>query len=378
MPEDPGPPRPDTGREPHLLARALRWIGPVGPGSLARVCAFLWRELPEHWDTDEPEEHELAWALGDHFVQRGAGDLAEVCRAAGTHAILAAWHRDPDRGARDSVAAMRAGGVPWVDEDEPGALRRRRSARWMGSFGPVPDPFWRAAREVVAAGDQVPARASLSLAPVVALLEALESPVSLTSAGRLPPVLVSRLDDRFRWSDDFPVLRRRGDAPIPPLAQLVEHLRAQGLLTRLDDTLVESERGRRSRAAGTSALWRAVVAPDPRWQAAFAQDALGVLGAAVLGRQAFVHRVVVEDMTGVLRHRWGVPGHADDALTRSAAAVAVEWYQLGVPLGWWDTGHGPASRRLSPVGRAATASVLRTVATRPRTRSRPSGEPTAG
>jgi len=32
-----------------------------------------------------------------------------------------------------------------------------------------------------------------------------------------------------------------------------------------------------------------------------------------------------------------------------------------VPLGWWDTGHGPADRRPNANGRAAAAALLRTV-----------------
>jgi hypothetical protein len=45
-----------------------------------------------------------------------------------------------------------------------------------------------------------------------------------------------------------------------------------------------------------------------------------------------------------------------------AAPVAQAWYQLGVPLGWWDTGRGPADRRPNTFGRAAAVSVFRAVA----------------
>ena len=42
-----------------------------------------------------------------------------------------------------------------------------------------------------------------------------------------------------------------------------------------------------------------------------------------------------------------------------ASLVVQGWYQLGVPLGWWDTGRGPADRRPNAFGAAAARAVFR-------------------
>jgi hypothetical protein len=105
-----------------------------------------------------------------------------------------------------------------------------------------------------------------------------------------------------------------------------------------------------------------VVDPAPRWSQVFDRDALGVLAAAVLRSADFTLGRVAEEMTHVLAGRWRAvsPTHLGSVFD-GASAVAQGWYQLGVPLGWWDTGRGPADRRPNAFGRAAAVAVVRAV-----------------
>ncbi len=60
----------------------------------------------------------------------------------------------------------------------------------------------------------------------------------------------------------------------------------------------------------------------------------------------------------MLAAKWRTAGRT---VVDRAAPVVQAFYQLGVPLGWWDTGRGPADRRPNPLGAAAAAGVLRAV-----------------
>jgi hypothetical protein len=100
----------------------------------------------------------------------------------------------------------------------------------------------------------------------------------------------------------------------------------------------------------------------PRWAQEFERDALGVLAAAVLRSADFTLGRVAEQMTHVLAGRWRAvaPAHLGSVFD-GASAIAQGWYQLGVPLGWWDTGRGPADRRPNAFGRSAAVAVVRAV-----------------
>jgi hypothetical protein len=303
---------------------ALAWLRTQGASEvpdLPLVRRFLVAELPVRW-AGEREQHEVAWALGDLFAGAGLPEQAALCRAVETHERLA-------RG------------------------------RWMASFGEVPPGFWTAALTALEGRAGVPARAALSLSSASALLEAVGGGLPLTATGELPPETVRALDDRFRWTEAFPWMPSAGEADIAPLRFLREHLVAQRLLTQEGGRLVLSELGRGC-AGSTPRLWRAVVDPAPRWSGAFDRDALGVLAAVVLRSEDFALGRVAEQLARVLAAKWR-PAR-EGSLFDGASSTAQAWYQLGVPLGWWDTGRGPADRRPSPFGRAAAVAVLRSVA----------------
>ena len=113
--------------------------------------------------------------------------------------------------------------------------------------------------------------------------------------------------------------------------------------------------------ADTGRLWSAVVEPAPRWTQEFERDVLGVMAAPVLRSADFTLGRIAEEMTAragreVAAVSRGAPG---SSVFDGASAVAQEWYQLGVPLGWWDTGRGPADRRPNVFGAAAAVAVFR-------------------
>lgn len=324
-------PPPDQAPDPALRA-ALRWLRDNGgadragaPGT-AVLEAFLTRELPSGDYGSDRERHEVAWALGDLLDRQGLVEQAALCRSAQTHEAMAA-------------------------------------GRWVRSFTDVPPQFWEAALAAARVdGGDVPARAALSLASARAVLELVGDGLRLTADGQLPAESVRALDDRFRWTEDFPWMRVSQEADVAPLRLLRAHLVAQRLLVEDGPRLTRSAAGV---AATTSAarLWRAVVDPSPRWSQEFERDALGVMAAAVLRAADFTLGRVAEEMTHVLAVRWRAvsPGHLGSVFD-GASAVAQGWYQLGVPLGWWDTGRGPADRRPNAFGRAAAVTVFRAVA----------------
>lgn len=288
--------------------------------------SFVGRELLRGDYGDDRERHELAWTLGDLFERQGLADQAALCRSVEVHETL-------------------AGG------------------RWVRSFAGVPGEFWDAALSAAHADTAaVPARAALSLSSARALLEVVGDGLRLTADGQLPTETVRELDDRFRWTEDFPWMRITQEADVAPLRLLRAHLVAQRLLVEDGPWLTRSEAGVAC-TTRTDRLWRAVVDPSPRWSPQFEQDALGVMAAAVLRSADFTLGRVAEEMTHVLAGRWRAvsPTHLGSVFD-GAAAVAQGWYQLGVPLGWWDTGRGPADRRPNAFGRAAAVTVFRAVA----------------
>ncbi|MGA8993990.1 MAG: hypothetical protein WB441_06755, partial [Nocardioidaceae bacterium] len=190
--------------------------------------------------------------------------------------------------------------------------------------------------------------------------------VELTADGLLPLETVRGLDDRFRWTDDFPWMRVRDETDIAPLSLLRQHLMAQELLRRDGRRLVPTTTGT-AVSQDTGRLWDAIVDPGPRWPGRFERDALAVMAASVLRSVDYAADRVAGQMAHVLATKWR-PGHqASGGGGRLAGltALAQTWYRLGVPLGWWDTGRGPADRRPNSFGRAAAVTVFRIVAGRP-------------
>ena len=117
-----------------------------------------------------------------------------------------------------------------------------------------------------------------------------------------------------------------------------------------------SERGRLARG-DDARLWGAVVDPRPRWSQEFELDTLGVLAAALLRTGTFTPGRTTEEITPVLAAKWRPDGRG--SVYDGASLVVQGWYQLGVPLGWWDTGRGPADRRPNVFGAAAARVVFR-------------------
>jgi hypothetical protein len=284
-----------------------------------RLQRFLWHELPEPAAGRGLELHEVAWALGELFEHAGLAEQAALCRASTTHEVLAVW-------------------------------------RWTGSFPDVPAEFWRPALGGLGDRPGPPPRARLSLAAAKALLEAVGEGLRLGAAGGLPRATVVALDDRFRWTDEFPWMRPPGEVDIPPLGFLHQHLESQRLLVRDGGMLRVTPEGWAA-LASTARLWSAVVEPAPRWQQEFEQDALGVMAAVLLRTGAFTSGRITEEIVRVLAAKWRPA--AQGSVFDGASVVVQEWYQLGVPLGWWDTGRGPADRHPNVLGRAAVEAVFR-------------------
>jgi hypothetical protein len=307
---------------------ALTWLaarsGADAPG-VSTVAEFLRRELPDRWSGRAREQHEVAWALGDLFEQAGLPAQAALCRSSATHEMLAA-------------------------------------RQWARSFPDVRTAFWEPALTELEDHVTVPARAALSLSSAHALLEVVGDGLTLTPDGQLPLATVLGLDDRFRWTEEFPWMRATQESDIAPLRILHEHLCAQRLLVRDGARLTRSASGVRA-THDTGRLWRAVVDPSPRWTGEFERDALGVMAASVLRSADFALGRIGEELTHVLSRKWRPVGAGHQGrVFDGAAPLAQAWYQLGVPLGWWDTGHGPADRRPNSFGRAAAVSVFRAVA----------------
>ena len=307
---------------------ALDWLRRRSSGgrpSLRLLREYLFHELAVQPAGDARGAHEVAWALGDLFAAAGLAEQAALCRAAATHEVIAA-------------------------------------RLWTASFPGVPGEFWQPALEVVHRAADVPERAALSLASAHALIATVGDGLTLTTAGRLPRATVEALDDRFRWTEEFPWMDAAEESSIAPLLFLHEHLLSQGLLVRDGRELTATAEGTAC-LADTGRLWRAVVGPQPRWVGEFDRDALGVMAASLLRTPELTISRVAEEMTHVLAGKWRPSGAATGATVFDGAfLVAQAWYQIGVPLGWWDSGRGPADRRPNAWGHAAAAAMFRSVA----------------
>jgi hypothetical protein len=297
---------------------------------LAGLRRFLWQELPARRDARSDggsdagphAAHEVAWELGERFDAAGRPEHAALCRSRETHEILAVW-------------------------------------RWTRSFPDVPDAFWSPARARLGTRTSPPPKVALSLAGARAVLEAIGDGLPLTPRGTLPLETVLALDDRFRWTEEFPWLRPGAEADIPPLRFLHEHLLAQALLASDGRRVSLTEHGR-SVAGDPARLWHAVVDPAPRWTREFERDALGVLAASLLRSGTFTPGRVTEEVAHVVAGKWRpVRARTSAGVYEGVAAVAQGWYQVGVPLGWWDTGRGPADRHPNAFGAAAADAVFR-------------------
>jgi hypothetical protein len=209
----------------------------------------------------------------------------------------------------------------------------------------------------------VPTRVELSVVAAPALLGEVGDGLTLTEVGHLPAGTALALDERFGWSQQFALGRPRGEADVQQLLLLDEHLREQHLLTRRSGRLSVSAEGRRV-LADPARLWTALVAPVPRWNDGIEHDALAVLAAAVLGQDRHTAATAVAEACSVMATKWQPAGAA--SLEAAVGAVWTQWYRLGIPLGWWEERRGPV--RPTSYGRAACASVFRTVSTRPRLR----------
>ena len=319
-----------TAQDDVTVARVrpvLAWLHQQAPDGTADpevsvLRRFLWRELPATWPVSHHEQHEVAWALGELFEAAGLAEQAALCRASVTHEILSVW-------------------------------------RWTRSFPDVPAAFWTPALSRLGARPGPPPKVGLSLASARGLLEAVCDGITLTVHGHLPVATVLALDDRFRWTEEFPWMRPAGEWDIPPLRFLHQHLAAQGLLARDGARLAVSDLGRAG-LAETGRLWSAVVEPAPRWTQEFDRDVLGVMAATLLRRGTFSPGRMTEEIAGVLAAKWRpARGDRGSSVFDGAAVVVQEWYQLGVPLGWWDTGRGPADRHPNVFGAAAAGAVFR-------------------
>ena len=283
---------------------------------------FLWRDLPAQHTGEHHAQHEIAWELGELFERDGLAQQAALCRSTTTHEILSVW-------------------------------------RWTRSFPDVPDAFWAPAREGLGPRPGPPPRVALSLASARGLLDVVGDGLPLTASGNLPIDTVRALDDRFRWTEEFPWMRPVDESDLPPLRFLHDHLTAQRLLVSDGRHIRLAERGRQA-LGDTERLWSAVVDPAPRWTREFERDVLGVLAASLLRSGTFTPGRVAEEVTHVVAAKWRpareeVRGGVFDGVS----PVVHSWYQLGVPLGWWDTGRGPADRHPNVFGVAAAAAVFR-------------------
>jgi hypothetical protein len=234
-------------------------------------------------------------------------------------------------------------------------VRLERVQRWATRLA-GDEPGWLAAVLPVVLGEpDVPVGLDLSLAPARALLETVGDGVDLTDGGELPTAMVAALDDRFAWSDDLPRTRRpRVESRLPPLQFLRQHLQDQRLLVVRDRRMELSVTGRRGLVA-PELLWRAVVGPGPRWGGRREASALAVEAALLLRSPAVSREDLVDETAAVL---------GSDAA--SVDWVRVEWYRVGVVLGWWERSRGRwLGLRLSRLGRAAAAQTFWSVAARP-------------
>jgi hypothetical protein len=148
---------------------------------------------------------------------------------------------------------------------------------------------------------------------------------------------------------------------------LNEHLQAQRLLTRRGNRLMVSARGGRA-ADDLEVLWRLVATPAPRWGTGFQADAVAVTAALLLAEDGRTGEDLCHETTALLARKWQAP--TDDDIRDVVRWIQVEWYRVGVVLGWWERRRGRLGlgRTLSADGRAAAATAFWSVAARPMSR----------
>jgi len=337
-----------------LAESALRYLlgeeearVPVEHLSRLELQSYLWVTLPAQHGHLGRATHEVAWALGDALERLGAESLAVLCRDRRTHEILAAWQRDPAEGERLSNEAFAASGL-LTD------VRRERALAWAAGF--PGGPHWVSdVLPVLEAEAEVPENVELSLAPARALMEAVGDGLTLTGAGYLPTSVAIALNDHFRWSDRVGITpKKEGD--VPPLRFLREHLMAQQLLTVRRGLITVSTRGRDA-LSDPAVFWAAVTETAPRWDD-FEQEVLAVAAVLLVGSPDVEH--LSAEITARLADRW----LAND-LERDVNWVFLDWYRVGLSLGWWDAKRGRWLDRLSPRGVAAAARAFWAVAAKP-------------
>lgn len=409
----------------HLVGGPVERV-PLSNVNQSDLQHFLWWVLPGEWHADgEYDRHEIAWALGDLFDAAGVKRYAEICRGQRTHAVLAAWRRSVEEGRRASDAAEHEAGVrppetdlltfgevmgpeearvhaavtelleaaivegrldpaargfrgaarttverflrapPGSEESPVTRVRLERAAFWAHRLGDA--PVWKELLPRLDAEPRTPARPDLAVTEAAALLEAVGDGVALTKSGYLPPALALALDARFGWSEDYGHARPRGESEIPPLGFLNEHLQAQRLLTRRGNRLTMSARG--GRAAGDpEELWKTLATPAPRWRTGFQADAVAITAALLLAEDGRTGKDLCEETTVLLARKWQAP--ADGDIHDVVWWIQVEWYRVGIVLGWWERRRGRLGlgRTLSADGRAAAATAFWSVAARPMSR----------
>jgi hypothetical protein len=379
--------------------------------ALARLDVedFLWAKLPTRWLTDDHDHHEIAWALGDLFTALGVEKYAALCRDRRTHEILAAWHRDPDEGARLANEAIEASGLLPPDtptltfgevmgtaelqtfmelssvleraidagELDPrakrervrlverhlvtggllAAVRRERAEAWAAGFRA--DPGWLGTvLPVLERESASPENVELSLAPARALLERVGDGLTLTASGYLAPAVAIELNDHFRWSDHVgKTPKREGD--LPQLSFLREHLTLQRLLAVRKGVLSVTARGRAC-LADEALFWDSLTALTPRWEE-FAQEVIALSAVLLLESPDVERNDLTEEVARMMRHRWKGGGDFE----RDVHWAYIDWYRVGFALGWWEAKRGRWLDRLSPRGVGAAARAFWSVAGAP-------------
>ncbi len=323
---------PETAARVHSALEALPGMTGGQPPTVQEVREYLFGRLTQV-SLAPVERHEVVWAMADVFAELGRADLVELCRDPATHLRLA----EPTT----------------TDPLAPTPRRGDAVQAWGRTLHVGAPAFWAEAGEVLAAEPVVPHRVELTLAPARALLDAVGSGLTLTASGYLPPDVALALDTWFGWSDEYPVVRPRGESKVPPLVFLREHLTAQRLL-RCE--------GRRLTAPGAgiddASLWRTLVAPRPRWSTGFEHDVLAATALTLLRPGELTHDQLRDEVGYLLSRKWR--GTGGRGLDEGIKSTELAWYRVGLTLDWWSREGGPWSSRvqLSRFGRAAAAALF--------------------
>lgn len=372
-----------------------RWVSDVDralaaltdPPCLLSLQEFLWGALPT-WAVDA---HEVAWGLADYFESAGLPAYAAFCRDRHTHVLIAAWParvtealeasdvRPPDtgvlvfgdvRGPVETAAwfelsrALEASHEPdrvalcqrLAPTYLPGVRRERAEAWVMRLRG---DPGWLTGiLPLLESVSGLPENVELSLVPARAVLEQVGDGVSLTADGGLPVKAAVELNDRFRWYD---VVGRavQDERDLPELVVVREHLTAQGLLAVRDGVLSVTAQGKVC-LGDDEEFWTRLTDLRPRWDE-FSQEVMAVAAALLLEAPDVQRDDLTTEVSERIRHRWNSAAEFDIAVQWAY----LDWYRVGLALGWWDARRGRWLDRLSPRGVAAAARAFWSVAGQP-------------